>query len=335
MNDVIPKSIAETFRPGEQAEVERLLCLLMTASQAEIADFSVMGGGLTNRNYKVTLTNGKKIAMRIAGQGTNEYLNRAAEKHNASIVSGLGINAEIYFFDLKTGSQLSHFIDGRTLEPGDFKTNREILKKAAELMRKYHCGNMEFADVFNPIRETQGYLKILRDSNFAEAYEEFPEIRKQMLSVMQAYVNCPQKRVPCHNDPLAANFMLEGERLYLIDWEYAGMNDPTFDLAAVINENELDEETAEFFLECYYGGSLTEEQRARVHISRFVADVLWCVWSLVQINSGKDHDLYWEYGKDRAQWCIKFIEHPHFEEYLRLIGYKDDGALPDLSVALR
>lgn len=330
----IPEEIVEAFRPGEREEVERLLLLLTTASQAEIEEFSVMGGGLTNRNYKVTLTNGKKIAMRIAGSGTDEYLNRAAEKHNASIVSGLGINAEIYFFDLKTGSQLSHFIDGRTLDSSDFKTNREILKKTAELMRRYHSGNMEFADVFNPIRETQGYLKILRDSNFTEVYEEFPAIREQMLAVMQAYVSCPQKKVPCHNDPLAANFMLEGDRLYLIDWEYAGMNDPTFDLAAIINENELDEEAAEFFLECYYGGSLTEEQRARVHISRFVADVLWCVWSLVQINSGKDHDLYWAYGKDRAQWCMKFMEHPQFDEYLKLIGYEDVIAKPDLSAIL-
>ena len=134
----IPEEIKTTFRPGEEKEIERLLLLLTTASQAEIEDFSIMGGGLTNRNYKVTLTNGKKIAMRIAGQGTDEYLNRSAEKRNASLVSGLGINAEIYFFDLKTGSQLSHFITGRTLTPEDFQNDREVLKKTAEIMKKYH-----------------------------------------------------------------------------------------------------------------------------------------------------------------------------------------------------
>ncbi|MBR5329293.1 MAG: phosphotransferase [Firmicutes bacterium] len=331
----IPEEIAKTFRPGEQAEIERLLLLMTTASMAEVEDFSIMGGGLTNRNYKVTLTNGKKIAMRIAGQGTEEYLNRAAEKRNASLVSGLGINAEVFFFDLKTGSQLSHFIDGRTLTQDDFKNDREVLRKSAELMRRYHNSGQEFADDFGPLREIRTYFKILRGSNFNEYYKELDVIKARLLDVAEAYINCPQKRVPCHNDPLSANFMEEGDRLYLIDWEYAGMNDATFDLAAIINENELDDEAAEYFLECYYGGPLTEEQRARVHISRFVADALWCVWSLIQINSGKDHDLYWDYGQDRANWCIKFIEHPKFEEYLKLIGFVDDGVYPDFGDALK
>ncbi|MBQ1252615.1 MAG: phosphotransferase [Firmicutes bacterium] len=327
----IPEEIRTTFRPGEEKEIDRLLLLLTTASQAEIEDFSIMGGGLTNRNYKVTLTNGKKIAMRIAGQGTDEYLNRSAEKRNASLVSGLGINAEIYFFDLKTGSQLSHFITGRTLTPEDFQNDREILKKTAEIMNKYHNCGQSFADDFDPLRETRTYAKILRASNFTEFYEGYDIIKKRLLDVAEAYINCPQKKVPCHNDPLSANFMEEGDRLYLIDWEYAGMNDPTFDLAAIINENCLDDETAEYFLECYYGGELTEEQRARVHISRFVADALWACWSLVQINSGKDRDLYWDYGQDRVNWCMKFINHPKFDDYLKLIGFVDDGVYPDFS----
>ena len=331
----IPEEIAKTVRPGEQKEIERLLLLLTTASQAEITDFSVMGGGLTNRNYKVTLSNGKMIAMRIAGQGTDEYLNRAAEKRNAALVSGLGINAEVYFFDLKTGSQLSHFINGRTLTPEDFQNDREVLKKTADIMRKYHTCGQEFADDFGPLREIRSYFKILRGSNFSEFYKELEVIKPRLLDVAEAYINCPQKRVPCHNDPLSANFMEEGDRLYLIDWEYAGMNDPTFDLAAIINENCLDDEAAEYFLECYYGGELTEEQRARVHISRFVADALWAVWSLVQINSGKDHDLYWEYGQDRVDWCMKFINHPKFEEYLKLIGFVDDGVYPDFGEMLK
>ena len=114
--------------------------------------------------------------------------------------------------------------------------------------------------------------------------------------------------------------MFDGEKLYLIDWEYAGMNDPTFDLAAIINENNLNEEAQTVFLEHYYGGSVSEEQQARVHISRLVADAMWCVWSLVQICNGKEHDFYWNYGKDRAEQCVKFIHHPQFDAYLSLIA---------------
>ncbi len=314
------QKVLKEVQADELPEIKRLALLMRTASQAEINEVDVMGGGLTNRNFKVTLSNGQKVAVRLAGKGTSEYMNRPAEKRNATLMASLGINAEIYFFDLKTGSQLSQFIEGDTMHPEDFQTNTKILKDAADIMRKYHQSGFDFADVFSPMREIQGYARILRDNNFDEVYEEMPEIRDRLLDVMEAYAENPQKLVPCHNDPLSENFMFDGEKLYLIDWEYAGMNDPTFDLAAIINENNLNEEAQTVFLEHYYGGSVSEEQQARVHISRLVADAMWCVWSLVQICNGKEHDFYWNYGKDRAEQCVKFIHHPQFDAYLSLIA---------------
>ena len=236
-----PIKIQEVFKdlqPEELKEITRLAVLVRTASQEKIADAEVMGGGLTNRNFKVTLESGRKIAVRLAGKGTADYLNRPAEKRNATLMSSLGINAEIFYFDLKTGSQLSQFIEGDTMHPEDFQTNRTVLTKAADIMRKYHHSNLEFADVFSPIREIQNYGRILRDNHVKEVYPEIAELRDSLFDVMEAYAENPQKLVPCHNDPLSENFMYDGETLYLIDREYAGMNDPTFDMAAVINEND-------------------------------------------------------------------------------------------------
>ncbi|MDO4542886.1 MAG: choline/ethanolamine kinase family protein, partial [Bacillota bacterium] len=134
MKPRIDKEFINEICPEERPEIERLALLMCTASQEEIVSAEVMGGGLTNRNFKVELSNGTKVAVRIAGKGTQEYMNRPAEKHNATLMSSLGINAEIYYFDTRTGSQLSQFLEGRTLHPEDFRNDPEILKKTAAIM---------------------------------------------------------------------------------------------------------------------------------------------------------------------------------------------------------
>lgn len=320
MKPRIDKEVIKEVRPEEIPEIKRLALLLRTASQEDIASVSVMGGGLTNRNFKVELTNGQKVAVRIAGQGTQEYLNRPAEKHNAGLMSSLGINAEVYFFDTRTGSQLSQFIDGQTLHQEDFRTNAEILAKSAAIMRKYHDSGFEFSDTFSPFKEIQRYNKILLDNNFTDRYPEGAELTEHVIDVMAAYAENPPKLVPCHNDPLPENFMYDGERLYLIDWEYAGMNDRFFDLGALIDENELDEAAQKKFLEHYFGGELTQEQEARVYVARFLVDAMWAIWSLVQINSGKDRDFYRAYGEKRVKDCVRSVNNPKWKEYLQIVS---------------
>lgn len=319
MKPRIDKEVIKEVRPEEIPEIKRLALLLRTASQADIASVSVMGGGLTNRNFKVELTNGQKVAVRIAGEGTQDYMNRPAEKHNCGLMSSLGINAEVYFFDTRTGSQLSQFIEGDTLHSEDFRTKDEILEKAAAIMRKYHDSGFEFSDTFSPFKEIQRYNKILSDSNFTDRYDEGPDLAEHIIDVMEAYAENPPKLVPCHNDPLPENFMYDGERLYLIDWEYAGMNDRFFDLAALIDENELDDDAQRKFLKYYFGGDFTQEQEARVYVARFLVDAMWAIWSLVQINSGKDRAFYRAYGEKRIKECMVYVSNPNWSKYLEIV----------------
>ena len=118
--------------------------------------------------------------------------------------------------------------------------------------------------------------------------------------IRAAYAKQPPRRVPCHNDALAENFMLQGEQMRVIDWEYGGMNDGYYDIACVCVENPLDARCEDVFFRAYCGGEPSEEAKARLLINKFLVTSHWSTWSLVQICYGKDADFYWEYGRTRA-----------------------------------
>ena len=138
--------------------------------------------------------------------------------------------------------------------------------------------------------------------------------------IRAAYAKQPPRRVPCHNDALAENFMLQGEQMRVIDWEYGGMNDGYYDIACVCVENPLDARCEDVFFRAYCGGEPSEEAKARLLINKFLVTSHWSTWSLVQICYGKDADFYWEYGRTRAVQACSFLDDPSFSSSLTLLG---------------
>lgn len=307
-------------QPYETADFLRLMTLAKTAFSDDIRNIDLMPGGLTNKNFKIVTENETAIAVRVAGQGTANYINRPAEKHNASLIASMGIAPEIYYYDTKTGSQLCEFIEADTMHPEDFNNNPDVVIKSAEVMRKYHDSGMEFKTVFKPIAKIKEYLEILEENDFNERYEVWDRIAESLSRIEAAYKKNPLNLVPCHNDTLAENFMYDGKEMRVIDWEYSGMNDRFYDVSCIFVENELNQEHEDLYLRTYCGGEPTEEDRARVLINKFLVNAHWSTWSLVQITYGKDHDFYWEYGRTRAVTCNEFMDDPNFDHYIELIG---------------
>lgn len=298
----------------------RLVNLAKTAFGQEITSIEIMPGGLTNKNFKIVTADDTSIAVRVAGPGTAKYINRPAEKHNASLMSSIGIAPEIYYYDPKTGSQLCEFIKADTMHPEDFNNNPDVVVKSAEIMRKYHDSGLEFKSTLNPIAKIKEYLEILQENGFDKRYDEWNRIADRLEKIEEAYKKNPPKLVPCHNDTLAENFMYDGKVMRVIDWEYGGMNDRFYDMSCVFVENPLNKEHEELYLKTYFGAEPNEEQRARVLINKFLVNAHWSMWSLVQITYGKDHDFYWEYGRTRAVTCNEFMDDTNFNRYIELIG---------------
>lgn len=308
------------LQPYETADFLRLVNLAQTAFCEEIRNIELMPGGLTNKNFKIVTQNETAIAVRVAGPGTASYINRPAEKHNASLIASMGIAPEIYYYDPKTGSQLCEFIEADTMHAEDFNNNPDVVIKSAEVMRKYHDSGMEFKSTLDPIAKIKEYLEILKENGFDKRYEVWDRIADSLLKIEEAYGNNPPKLVPCHNDTLAENFMYDGKVMRVIDWEYSGMNDRFYDMSCIFVENELNQEHEELYLKTYFGAEPTEEERARVLINKFLVNAHWSTWSLVQIAYGKEHDFYWEYGRTRAVTCDEFMDDPNFDHFIELIG---------------
>ena len=193
------------IRNEEIADFMRLLNLAREIFKQVVES---MPGGLTNKNFRAVTENGTQIAIRLAGQGTANYINRPGEKHNAGEIAGLGIAPEIYYYDPKTGSQIVEYIDAPTMHPVDFQTRDEVLVKAGAVMRRYHDSGLEFKTSFDPVAKIDEYKAILDEHSYGKRYEGWERMVEALERIRAAYAKQPPRRVPCHNDALAENFML-------------------------------------------------------------------------------------------------------------------------------
>lgn len=313
------KNFWSILRADEITDFMELVDLSERVLEREVADIEIMAGGLTNKSFKVTYDDGLVVIMRLAGKGTSAYIDRSAEKYNSTKMGGLGIAPEVYFFSEKTGSQLAEFVKLPTLHIEDFQTNKDVVTRAAQTLAKYHNSGIEFKGAMDPVEGIKEYVSLLEKGGFERRYDGFDKVFEVVLKVAEKYAANPPKLGPCHNDVLAENFMYDGDKMVVIDWEYGGQNDPYYDAAGPLTENLMDEEMTEVWLNAYFGGEPTAEQRARVMVNRFLYCTYWSVWSLVQIMNGKEEEVYWPYGEERAVLGLEYMNDPKFAEYLELL----------------
>jgi len=295
--------------------VYKLISEIPYFANSRISVIEILPGGLTNSNYKVTIDE-VTYAVRLAGAGTMEYLNRPAEKHNAQVMADIGISALIIYYDETTGNQVCKYIDdSKTLRIDDFK-QENYLSMAAHVFRKYHDCKKEFISDFNPLREIESYIQLLANKSF-EFYEGAELMQQKIEAIRELFENSPPPTAPCHNDPLCENWLDDKENFYLIDWEYSGMNDPMFDLGALAIEADLTDEQERFFLQQYFGVKLTEEQLGSLIINKFLCDALWAYWAVLQIAMGKSREEYWPYGLNRFNRAYALIHNGSLDRSIK------------------
>lgn len=257
-------------------------------------------GGLTNHTYRVTLENGEEYALRLAGEGTEALINRAEERVSTELACRLGIDAELLYFG-EDGAKITRYIpDAQTMSPQTLR-REENLEKAARLLRILHTSGADTGVPFDVFDMADAYERFLR-SNHVSLYEDFEEIRSQVMAIKEGIDSRGKAPlVPCHNDPLCENWVLGGEKMYLIDWEYAGMNDSMWDLADVSIEASFTEDLDRKLLEAYFDRAPTGEETRRFRANKLYLDFLWTLW-----------------GKTRVPFEGEPMEQYALERYLRL-----------------
>ena len=310
--------IDSAISPEHVAYMKAMLDAQPSFRGKKIESIEVLPGGLTNFNFKVMIDQ-IPYAIRVAGKGTSQFINRPAEHYNAMLMADKGINCQIFFHDEVTGDQVAAFIEGKTLHIPDFHEEPQWLVKTAEVMKIYHNSDEKLASRFALLDEIDNYEKLVADKNVT-FYDGPEKPRAAVNRIKAAYAINPPKEVPCHNDTLPENWVVNDHEIKLIDWEYAGMNDPNFDLAAVSLENSLSPEEEMILLKAYYGENVTDENFGRVVINKFLCDYLWALWSVLQIENGKPYDEYWPYGLNRFDRANGFIDDGSLDKAIAAIS---------------
>ena len=275
-------------------------------------------GGMTNL---VHLVKTKKINLivRIAGKGTEEYINREIEFKNASAAWRAGISAEIIWADVKEGVMISKAINEiETMTPNLFSSRKGSPARAGFALAKLHNSGETFDFRFELFNMIDDYLKILstKDVDLPEGYHD---IVKAAEPVKESLEENPTPLAPCHCDPLCENFLDDGKNMWIVDWEYSGMNDPLWDLGDLSVEARMNEVQENEMLEAYFGRAPTSAQKGRVIIYKAMCDLLWTLWGLIQLADKNSTDDFWAYSIERFERCKVLMQNPTFADHINAI----------------
>ena len=257
-------------------------------------------GGLTNKNYKVTTEN-YTFVLRIPGNGTSDLINRKHEKKNCTFANKLGLDSDIVYFNSESGVKVSKYINNsQELSPSICK-EPFIMEKVASLFKTLHNSSNKMENSFSSLDKLNEYEDLLI-SNKGEFPPNYSEIKTKVLKLNSALYKFMLNCCPCHNDALSANFILNDKgKLYLIDWEYAGMNDPFWDLTSYILENELNTSQEDTFLKLYFESStISKQYKLKIHIYKILQDFLWSIWAKFKEAHGDDLGEYALFRYNRA-----------------------------------
>ena len=275
-------------------------------------------GGLTNKNFKV-VDGENKYVLRIPGEGTEEYIDRKAEEAAARISADVGVNAEVLHFDTSSGVQLTRFIEGAiTMNEEGFK-QPGTAGRAALALRDVHRSGKKFTSEFNIFSMMDEYLGILRGKN-AWVPDGYEKVQEEADSVRHALAANPLETVPCHCDPLAENFLDTGERMYVVDWEYAGNNDPMWDLGDLSVEADFGADQDQELLEAYCDGNPSPENIARMVLYKAMCDLLWPLWGALQLANDNPAEDFKAYANERFERCRSLMSSKDFSMHLSVGG---------------
>lgn len=286
-------------------EIETLCRHIFHQPDIETSSITRMGG-LTNFNFKANV-NGETLALRLPGEGTEDMINRREEYISTKLANELGIDSELLYFNEANGAKITRYIEGaETMNPDTIKDHQN-LTMIAELMHRLHTCQQDTKIIFDVFEMVSEYEQIISQHGLS-LYDDYSEIRETIFSYKAELETYNIQRVPCHNDPLCENFVKGKGRMYLIDWEYAGMNDPFWDLADISIEADLSNEDELFLLQQYQGKELTETHLRRMQMNKVFLDFLWCLWGIAR--SPYDHELiaYAQARYERAKQNIRKLE---------------------------
>ncbi len=241
---------------------------------------TTLSGGITNRNFLVTIPgDDDRYVIRLAGNDTHLLgISREVEHAATVAAAGVGVGPEVTAFIRPEGYLVTRFIDGSPVSDAAVH-QRETLARVAQSLRRIHDGP-PIPGLFVPLRIVEAYRALAagRGVRIPPEYDVSSLIGRRIEAACLAN---PVELRPCHNDLLNANFIDDGERIRIVDWEYAGMGDPFFDLGNFSINHELTPDEDAYLL-AEYGEIGRVDHLARLTLMRVVSDFREAMWAVLQ-----------------------------------------------------
>lgn len=276
-------------------------------------------GGLTNLVHRVE-ARGQSVILRIPGAGTEAYIDRAVEAHNAAAAHRAGVSPAVIWSDPGQGVLVTQALDGiTTMTPDLFRSRPGSPARAGAALARLHGSGQEFRFRFELFQMIEEYLKVLADKDavLPEGYHDVVRAAEPVRAALAAH---PAPLAPCHCDPLCENFLDAGDRMWVVDWEYSGMNDPMWDLGDVAVEAGMDAAQQAEMLHAYFGGPPTPAQEGRVVMYKAMCDLLWTLWGLIQHADANPAADFWAYATERFDRCKALMAEPAFQRHLAAVA---------------
>jgi len=271
-------------------------------------------GGMTNLVFRVG-----DACVRLPGAGTEEYINRTHEAEAARAAADAGVSPEVIHADPLSGIMATRFIEGaETMTPEGFRADIGSVRRAGEAFRQLHTSGAQFPFTFELFAMIDDYLRILSTKDVALP-EGYHDVVREAQTVRAALARNPAKLVACHCDPLCENFLDTGERIFIVDWEYSGMNDPMWDLGDLSVEADFDAEQDRVLMEAYSGGRPDPSGHARMVIYKAMCDLLWTLWGLIQLANDNPAEDFRAYADGRFARCRSLMASEEFSRCLKTL----------------
>lgn len=282
-------------------------CSLINITEQSILSCDRIGG-MTNTNYLITTKN-ERFVFRVSGKTSNQIINRKNEHNNSMLMSELGINPDVIYFNENNGDKITKYINNAmTLSPYNIFG---YLDRIVNLLVDTHSSGVKFINTWEYLEEYKLYKRIVLDSDVVIDHK-YCHFEHEILGLYRRlFTELGINLFPCHNDLVAENFVLGDDvltfqKLYLIDWEYSGLNDPMWDLASLFEESNFPKHIEREFLENYCNlWNIKQKNKfscdlstpppslskldileEKILIYKILQNALWYLWTLAKESRG-------------------------------------------------
>jgi len=297
----------------EQEFGERFNKIALLKARTSIKELS---GGLTNRNFLIETPADKYVARVSSNSSDFLSINRGSEFINTTIAGKGGVGAKVLDYIPGEGLLLISYISGKTYGADDVAAN---LPRIATSLRNLHALE-PFDHEFNMFNTQSNYLKIVKEQGFRvpDGYVDFEPMVAQ---IKKAFEPLFEGLVPCNNDLLPGNFIDDGKKIWLIDYEYSGNNDACFEIGNVWAEAFQPIEALEELVSAYYGAHRPDKV-ARAWLWALMAKYGWTLWASIQDSVSEIEFDFWEWGMSKYDLARSEFTSEYFKKALVAVTTK-------------